>query len=810
MVKDSSLAVLLVLVLSGTVWAQTLPTWQTRGASAPTSPRASETVASASAADRFREIAEEIAHAEAVTGAQADQAIILLTAAKTLDSQAVVEPLLLDLATRYGRGDYSQHVRLWLKGYVSATADRVVVAGAVRYLLNRLESAEARQKLLESLVGEIGNRDPVIDSDLALMLGRIMVEKGDLKAAKFYLIQAYTNNKFNTVAFAGLTQLAPDEIGPAAYLEHLRLGLREGPLDIDAALNVAQYAERLELYEVAAGTYEYCAALFAYLYPNEPLPARIYLPWAIAGYNTERGREICLRIAESVRSSGRFDILLEAIAGRAAAKMGNPQEAQRLLGQAEQRALQLLQAQSGQRQALLAAGATAGGLGPRQLAWFYCFGRPEPEKALEWANESYAMEPNSPAAGALLAYALGMNDRLEWARPLLESFKGNQISDVVLARVQLAQGNKDAAIRTLAAAVGKDPGSLAAEQAREMLRQAGSVYTPPVDPQMVLSALREALGQTIVPRFLRPDKMIDVQFSIRGSELAYGEEIEAVVTVANKGFEPLVVTDSSLFRGRIRVDARVGGNLTADIPNLVCETIRTELMIPPGRSLTRSLRLSTGQLRRMLLDHPQAALTVDFTLYVDPVTAEDGSVHNRLADVKPLVVSMTRPGLDLTASYIRNQLNAVSSRQEAQKMRTAQLFTGLLKEEHIMTHRGTLYPFRYADWLPRALRSALVGDSGLLLGQGSDDWVVKVNAMAGMLSMPIDHELAAAVASNLHDRNWAVRLMATHLLATSCGGGFDKVLEWVARNDTSDLVRSMAAALREGAAGAKDTEEKGI
>ena len=114
------------------------------------------------------------------------------------------------------------------------------------------------------------------------------------------------------------------------YLDHLRLVLRENPMDIDAALAFAQYAEQLQLYEVAAGGYQYCADLFSYLYPSEPLPARIYLPWAISSYNTQRNKQKCLEIAQAIRQRGRFDILLEAIAGRAAAKIGDANEAGRI------------------------------------------------------------------------------------------------------------------------------------------------------------------------------------------------------------------------------------------------------------------------------------------------------------------------------------------------------------------------------------------------------------------------------------------------------------------------------------------------
>ncbi len=798
MVKDRSLAVFLALALvAGSAWTQTVPATQTLPRPGMRPEPASDAIASPSAADRFWEIAYEMAHSQGVTGPQADQAIVLLTAAKTLNSRAAVEPLLLELATRYGTRDYSQQVRLWLESYVNETADRAIVAGAVKYLLDRLSMREDRQKLLQDLTGKIGNRNPTIDSDLATMLSRIMVEQGDLKAAKFYLIQAYTNNKYNAIAFAGLAELAADEIGAAAYLEHLRLALRENPLDIDAALNFAQYAERLQLYDVAAGTYGYCAALFQYLYPSQPLPPRIYLPWAIANYNTERGQDVCLRIAESVRKTGRFDILLEAITGKAAMKMGDPQQAQRIFDQAELKAQQLLQAGPSQTQGLQAGGmTTVGDLGPKQFAWFYCFARPDPEKALDWANKAYAIEPNVPAAGALMAYALGMGNLLEWAKPLLESFRGNQISDIVRAQVQLAQGDKAGAIKTLTVAVAKDPGSLAAERAREMLRREGSEYAPPIDPRALRSVLADSLGQTLVPRFLPPDKMMEVQFNVRGNEFSYGAEIEATVVIANNGSELLVITDNGLFSGRVRVDARVSGSLTADIPNLASQTTRTELTVPPGRSLVSTLRLSTGKLRRMLLDHPQASLTVEFTLYVDPVVAENGSVHNRLADVKPLTVSVTRPGIDLTASYVRNRFNAVSSGQEAQKVRTARLFTGLLKEQHAMAQRGTLYPYRCAEWLPKLLRSALLVDSGLLLSQGADDWVVKVNTLADMLSMPIDQELAAAAAKSLHDPKWPVRLTALYLLATDYGNRFDNVLDWMAENDTNDMVRIMAVTLR--------------
>jgi hypothetical protein len=120
---------------------------------------------------------------------------------------------------------------------------------------------------------------------------------------------------------------------------------------------------------------------------------------------------------------------------------------------------------------------------------------------------------------------------------------------------------------------------------------------------------------------------------------------------------------------------------------------------------------------------------------------------------------------------------------------------GLLKEQYAMAKHGTLYPFKYADWMPDLLKSALIHESGLLLNPADGEWAVKVHTMAEMISMPLDHELADALAKNLNNAYWPVRLMAIYLLADSSDAGFGNVLNWMAQYDTNDLVRKMALAL---------------
>ena len=407
-------------------------------------------------------------------------------------------------------------------------------------------------------------------------------------------------------------------------------------------------------------------------------------------------------------------------------------------------------------------------LDAKQIAWFYCFAAPNGEKALEWANSGYAAEPNSPEAAALLAYALSLNDgQLEWVKPLLASFQHNQIADLVQAQIQLAGNDKAGAIETLKMAVSKDPASFAAERAKEMLAEQGGSYTPPVNAEAVMNYLAKSLGQQLIPRFVKPEQMLELQLNIKGNEFTYGREIEATVAIGNKGLEPLAITENGLFTGHIRVDAP-GDRLDlnprdpkrgrSDDSHRVGGSARAE----PGRphqvvgwaSATRAVGSSAG--------------VVEYDLYALHRSRDGGQWRGTqfLVGVPPVTVSIARPGVELTTAYLRNRHEAITShRQDGQIARTAQLFTGLLKEQQIMAAKGTLYSYMSAQWLNELLRSSLIDKPVCSLTEGDGQWDVPVDTMANMLSLSLDEELATVVAKNLKHPKWPVRLMTVYLLA---------------------------------------------
>lgn len=752
----------------------------------------SESLFSPAVGQKFYEIAHELANSKDLTKQQVDQAIILLAATNNLDNRASYAlPEMIRLASRNPAWDYSELVYSLLRAYIDKSADLEVVTPAVRYLLERLDSREERENLLEDLLANLGGRNAALDSELATLLGLLMAEKTDMESAQSHLMRALNSNIYNKLAFAKLAELAPEQLQPPAYLQHLRLALSENPFDIEAAVSFALYAQRLQLYETAADAYRYCAQLFGYLYPAEELPASLYLPWAISSYNTERNQHRCLQIAKDVRQSGRFDLFLEAIAAKAAEKIGDTEQAAQILQAAEAKTQQLL---------LMDIGLQTGDdtpqtpdrpsqqITPDQLAWFYCFALPDADKAIDWANKAYSVEPNSPMIAAILAYSLMMDGQTDWAKLIIDNYKHNQIADLTLAQIQLAQGQIDLAIETLKLAIDKDPGSLEAQRAKEILTQHGGEYIPKTDPAITLAVLRNTFGAAIVPEFVSPEKIISVQLNLRGTKFSYANTFGASIAITNNSSEPLVVSDDGLFSGNIRVDADISGDINKNIPNLISIKVRPASPIEPRQSIFIPLRLVTAELRQILLTHPQASVDIEFTAYLDPVITDQGPT-NRFAGIEPAKAILTRPGVELTAKFLRNRFNSLSKGRQGQKIITAQLFTGLLAEQHAMANRQPPYKFMYADWMPALLKSAL------LHNLNDNDWSVKVQTMTGMLILPLDYELINALAQNLNDVHWPTRLMAIYLLAKNQNESFAKVLDWTAEYDPHKLVRDTAIAL---------------
>ena len=733
---------------------------------------------SPSVAVKFYEIACETAGEDELGDAEIEQAIVFFKAAMALDNRAkYILPDMIKLASRSREHDYSGIIHEMLLAYIDESADLEVARSGISYLLDRLNTRDEKESFLAELLISVDNSgNKVLASEVTTLLGLLKAEKTDRRTAINLFLKAYYDNRYNSLAFDKLTELASDQIMPVMYLGHLRWLLSKNLFDIDAATAFTDYAMQLQLYDVAADAYKYCADLFAYLYPLKELPASIYIPWSVSSYNTHRNQYQCLQIAKTIRQSGRFDILAESLAARAAVKVGDPIQSQQIFDTVEVRIKKLAE-EADERLSQIS---------EQQAAWFYCFGCPDAAEALDWANKAYSKEPNSPSAASLLAYALVMNSQFDWAKPVVDNYNGSQISALAEAEIQIDAGQQQSAVETLKSAIDISPGSLEAERAGQLLARLNADYISAIDPDVTLLTLRNNFGYRVRPIFVKPEKMLSVRLNMRGSKFSYGKDFGGTVGITNNYSEALFVSDKAMLTGRIRIDAEVSGDIEEKIPALISIKTRPGNPIEPGQTLFVPVRLVTGELRQILFSHPQANLDIKFTLWLD----DAGRGGDRLAlAIGPVQTTVRRSGIELTTEFLQNRFGSLPRGKQGQKITSAQLFAGLLIEQIIMADREPLYKFMYADWMPGMLKSALRSNLS------DENWIVKVRTMTDMLPLPLDYELINAISANLSDPDWPVRLTALYLLAQNRHSNPGKVLDWTARYDSNELVRQMAIAL---------------
>ena len=755
-----------------------------------------EKLFSPSVSQLFYEMAYEISHRDNITDSQAEQAVALLNAAMEMDSSTGFATAdMLEILSRPGSQRHLQMLYDTLIKYTDKNADSLVATNAAKYLLNQLDSREQRETLLRRMIQDIGKSNLTVCSELATALGLLFVEKADNTDALKAMATAYNWNKYNQLAFEKLVELAPDQINPVLNLQYLRFKLRKNPLDLGVAIALAQYSQKIQLYDTAAGNYQYCADLFQFLYPGQDVPTAIYIDWMTCCYNAPRGKPKCLQLAEQFRKQGRFNLQIEVIAARAAAKTGDTETAGRIIETAEQKAIQ----------------APVESIDYKSLAWFYCFIRKNPEKAVDYANKAYAAEPNSPVAAGLLACAMVDSNQLDTAKPLFENFPQTQFADFAKAKFDLAKGQKQSAVDSMRAAIDKDPGSIVAEQALMLLDEQKSEYIPIYDTNLITVALKQSVGEQIIPQFLSPDRMLSFQLNIRGNRFAYGSDFTGAITITNNWYEPIVISEDGLCKGRVLINANVTGDISRRYEKIVLTTTRPSQPIEPGRSVTVPVRLYAGPLKQLLTSHPQASLNIRFTAYLDPVTTPDGNMISAIPGIMPATVDIERPRTEITQDYLQNRFNSLAQDKQSPKIKAAQLFAGLLMESREManspldsTRNGQAsYKFISNDWINTMLESALaqcLTDS---------DWVVRTHSMAAIAELPLDYKLTNAVAAGLNDQHWPARMTAVWLLAQKQQGyNFTKVLDHIAQYDERDFVRNMAIAFGGKAALPKQNTEE--
>lgn len=714
---------------------------------------------------------------------EANQAMIFFNAAINLDGRAnYVLPDIINIAWQYPAGDFADAVQFSLNNYIDSTSDLEIVSRAVQYLLEKVSSREEREQLLQDMLDRYGQKNLFFASELLTQLGFFKAETADINEAQRYFMQAYIANGYNRLAFNKLVELigtGGGQLPDIVYLQSLRSAVKANPVDLKSAFDFARLSESIGVYEPAAAGYRYCTQLYKYFNPAGPLPAEFYRPWMLNCYN-KRDYRLCQEILEQVRGYGVFDIMVEAIAAASAKQGGDIQGSQTILDSLEKRADKIL---TGQIKA------SAGEL--QDFAWLFSFAvDANSQDMLTWATKAYDADSNSVSAGSFFAYALVKNNQIELAKPVLEKIgTDTQTSLIARAEIFAAEKNTESAINMFKSAVNVASGNFEAQKAKARLKELGSEYVPSVDLDAIVTVLRNDFGPTFFADFVPPEKMITTELKTGGTAFAYGSPINSQLAIVNNSSESLVICPDGIFKGNIRADIRVSGDLSDKIDNFIVKTVRPSNEIKPGQALLVPLQLITGRLKSIMDCHPQADLNLEITVYIDPQVGSDGQVQN-FYGTQPAKVVLKRRKLDLNTEYLQQRFDSMKRGQQGQKIKSAQLFAGLLAEQQRLSQIGTKYKFVYAE--PELLTSALAKCLA------EDDWILKVQTMAVLMQVKLDYRLIETVSAQLDNRYWPVRLTAAFILSENQGKDFLPVLKWIVENDNSPIVTDMATALSGG------------
>jgi len=757
-------------------------------------PLQSKTVAST-----FHDLASDLLNTPGISDSQIDQAMIFLFSASKLDPKSkYIYETILNAAPRLSAGKYDAEILQAFDRYVSSSSDLEVTRKAVLYLLSGLNSRQQRQKVLTKLLNTVGDRNPALNSQLSTQLGLLAAETADFSTARKYLYRAFRDDRYNYRAFSGLDQLLEDSrhaMPPAHKARHLLTQMIAKPFDLNSALGFARYAELISIAEPASRAYQYSAQLYSYNNPGYALPPSIYLPWVITCYNAPSRRADCLKILDEVRKTSAFDIVLEAIAGRAALKSPDKKIAARgarILDQAAMIAEEKLNASDG----------SSSDVTYLQLAWFYAVAYPDPDKALLWANKARLAGPDSSHAKALFSYAVLVNnnsvgiseDKIDLAGKFLTEdpdfplYKTDQIAAIAMSSLHLSDNQKADAGETLNLGIDMSPLSLAAEKAKQMLKD-NSLADKSVElAQRVSDSLEIEFGKDLVPVFVRPEDFISTKLILSDIEADFITPLEARLIIANKRTHPLVIFDRGLFKGNIRVDAKISGDLKAYIPELISKTVMPSAAIKGGHHASIPLKLMTGSLKGLLTTHPQASVEIEFTVYLDPVLSRSGALISSVKDAGKLKATVRRRRVKLSNRYLMDALADLSKGKPSSKVRASKLFAGLYFEQYSKT---SPCPYRYET----IERSLLTGAISSVVDDA--DFNVSVPAIASVLNLrpPVDYRLTKAVSKRLEDPYWPVRMAALYFLSNFQGENFKPVLDWKAARENNPDVRRLALEL---------------
>ena len=204
-------------------------------------------------------------------------------------------------------------------------------------------------------------------------------------------------------------------------------------------------------------------------------------------------------------------------------------------------------------------------------------------------------------------------------------------------------------------------------------------------------------------------------------------------------------------------------------------------VLKAGRSNTSTEYLNKGQLRQLLVNHPQRTYQITFQAYLDPAVAADGQLTSGIPDLQPRPITVTRKAFEPNAKRMNMQMRLLRTGSANERIRAASMLGGLLRE-NTLAHQGKLQ-YRALEIDAPALQDALTENL-----KHDDARVRGWSAWALCQATPGPTSTAwTKLPELLSDANWFTRLLTAEALRSSVD--LQEFFDWAAATENNPLLQ---------------------
>ena len=623
------------------------------------------------------------------------------------------------------------------------TRDYSPVDAWLRYQLDGFSERKEREYFLQQSYNQLVNY-PVLRSDILVELGILALEKGDTDTARGNFGQAFSLSKYNVDAINLWLELPPQtpQYPPEATAQYIeeqrqqsemarllstilrwRTQLLTNPYDLQATLNLIEVLENNGRDKLTYQYYDHALRLLRFSHQQPGLAEELRFRQLAGVYKSEQ-YQLCLKIAAEALKKQPDDLLLNGIRALALKELGMSEEAEKILSWAADNAVgKIDRAKTAlARQKLPDAKVSDRDL-QKELAWFFCFIKPDSVRSLEYARRACQDRKDDTRALNTLAYAYTLNEQWDRAEELLkESDPNDPIAALTWTNICLARDDKKAALQRLKAVNINRAGILAAaierqqqqleseldielkpdtEQATAQPMADTAETAPPAQDQIELTLRNEFEGSDLLlPE--KPQDYIKCRLRLKNDVFSYADPLPAQIYLTNISNTTLVLGPKSFLDPHILIAAEVtpGKHRAAsrsahpDSPNLIPLAHRymdQNMVLLPGLSNSVTETLNIGPLHEILRKHPQQTFQITFYLFLDPIVNENGGIAGRIPELQPEPVTITRRGYLPTFERLKAQRNFIREGSPSQRIRATRLFAGLLLEAELAKKEPLVY-----------------------------------------------------------------------------------------------------------------------